>query len=144
MSGVVLSEKARARGEEPNLVLDRVEEILREERDRYLILLALQGSEHGSDRGGLVRSQDVSPGVKANLVLVLRRDLPGELNRDARLITDRELLLRRDAYIARREEELRVLKCHSRAVAETLEQDRLHVGARVVEEELGGEIEESR
>ena len=138
-----MSEKARAGGEEANLILQRVVEVLGEERDRHLVLLALQGSEHSRDGGGLIRCQGMSPGVEADLILVLRRDLPGEFDRYARLIADRELLFRRDSNVARREEELLVRQSHGWAVAETLEQDRLHVGARIVEEELGREVEEA-
>ena len=117
-----MSEKARAGGEEANLILQRVVEVLGEERDRHLVLLALQGSEHSGDGGGLIRRQGMSPGVEADLILVLRGDLPGELDRDTRLIADRELLFCRDTNVARREEELLVRQSHRWAVAETLKQ----------------------
>ena len=94
--------------------------------------------------GHLIGEQNGPLWFKLDLVSVLLGYAPFVLHWDARFILDGELLLRGNARVARREEDLLVVKRDCRTVTESLKQDLLHVCRRVVEEELGPKVIESR
>jgi len=136
--------ETRSWREESNSVLDVFKQTLAEERDRNVVLLATDGSEDSLDLGVLVRHQDGSLRLKLDLVSVLLGHAPFILDRDARLILDWELLLGGDTNVTGREEDRWVDKSHLRAITVALKHDLLHVCRRVVEQELGREVIETR
>ena len=94
--------------------------------------------------GHLIGEQNGPLWFKLYLISVLLGYAPFVLHWDARFILDGELLLRGNARVARREEDLLIVKRDCRTVTESLKQDLLHVCRRVVEEELGPKVIESR
>ena len=70
-----------------------VKEVLSEERNRDLVLLALERSKDSLHLRLLVGHQNGTGWLKAHLVAVLLGDAPLVLDWDSRLILDWELLL---------------------------------------------------
>ena len=85
--------EARARREEANSVFELVIEVLGEERNRNLVLFALQRCEDSLHLARLVWHEDGSDWLEADLVAILLRHAPLVLYRDARLVLQREFLL---------------------------------------------------
>ena len=88
-----MSEKARAGGEEANLILQRVVEVLGEERDTDLILFFLKRSEDSLDLRCLIWHQNSSLRLEFDFISVLFRHSPLVFNWDTGLVLDWELLL---------------------------------------------------
>ena len=94
-------------------------------------------------RAGFVGHKHCSNRLEADLIAILLRDSPLILDRGARLVLDRELLLGRNTDVAWWEEQLLVLECHLRSIAVALKQNLLHVCTGVVEQELGIKVVEA-
>ena len=94
--------------------------------------------------GHLIGEQNGSLWFKLHLVSVFLGHAPFVLYWNARFILDGELLLRGNARVAGREEDLLVLECNCWTITESLKQDLLHVCRRVVEKELGRKVIETR